>query len=139
MAASRKLARFLKLGNGFSEHAFLLVGAPLDVVGEGKIVVEVERLPALLQRLVVPASLVKNVRGRRVDDGRGRVQLLGPLNLGHSFIHASHRHQVQRVPLMSGGVAGVKFERLLEVLLCLRPLPIEGELRVGEGNVGFGQ
>lgn len=61
------------------------------------------------------------------------------LNLENRFIQLVCRHQVQRIPFVAGGVAGIQRQSLFELLLSLLSFPIVSEPNVGKRSVRVGE
>ncbi len=71
-------------------------------------------------------------------DGEG-IQVVCAIHLRDTLAGAPHAHQVKRISLISGGVAGVQFHRTPESAGGGVPIPIIVEAHGGKRSVGFGK
>ncbi len=75
----------------------------------------------------------------RLHDLRERIELQGALKMGHRFVEAPDAVEVLAVGLVRVGVAGVEFQRALELPLCPGKVPVPFEEKEGQRGVGLGQ
>src|SRR5262249_39403965 len=76
----------LKFGNRFCKLSLSHIRESQEMVRVGKIGVDFERLPQLLDRQIVSSQKQESPSTHGVDDERKRVELLGLLDLGQGFL-----------------------------------------------------
>ena len=82
------------------------------------------------------------IGGAHVEHERERIELTGASLHGLRFVDAAHCVQVRRVPMKSGGVAGIQFDSAKKFFFGARPIPFipeaserEGGMRLAERSV----
>ena len=89
-----------------------------------EVLVQLQRLLELFDRLVVVAGVVKSQSQFKVDDEGEWIQFLGPFSLCNRFIMAAHCFKISAIPLVSCRIARIQLDGTLVFLLGTRPVPI---------------
>ncbi len=84
--------------------------APQPLMRQRESGVELNRLLVLLDGAVRLPRVEKNKRHVPIDDHRERIELQGSLCLLDGFVHPPVRRQIERIPVMNGGVTWVEFD-----------------------------
>src|SRR5208337_2712163 len=85
----------------------------------------IRHLPANRNGFVVLPRRDANTCDHPADDGRQRIELMRTIDFRKGFLFSAPNHaNIVRVPLMRSGVVGVELERLLELSLSPRKIPV---------------
>src|SRR6187402_892404 len=101
--------------------------------------VHFQRLAMRSDRLVELSCIVKMAADIRVDRQRKGFQLMRSLCFGVCFVKASHCGEHSGVPLMRGGIIGLKLYSSFEVLFGFYPIPIIAIADRSKRSVRFGK
>ena len=124
----RVFSKILQLA-AFSDGLFVLsfqrIGEPQQSAGDVETRVHFERLLELRDRFIVATGNHVDLGHVRVDDEREGVQLLGAFERSDSFVEPPDAGEELAIPLVSCRVIWIQLNRPLELLLGLRPVPVE--------------
>src|SRR5437773_12457711 len=96
-----------ELRDSLLKHSFGEVALTQTIVRGDIVGIDLQRLPALLDRLVVLASVIEYPSCRDVDVERERIELLGTAYLPYGLIRTTDRGQIQGVQAVRLCPAGV--------------------------------
>jgi hypothetical protein len=123
-AAAGEFACFLKLVDGFCDHAFLFVSAPLKVMRQQEMRIKLESPSALLEGFVITLGIQVKLCGGGVGDGRQRVKSLGQSDLSDGSFRPASRDQIKGIPFVARRIVGVQLQGSLKFFLGIQPVPI---------------
>src|SRR4051794_8976206 len=86
--------------------------------------IEIESLSAGVDRAPIVVPQVMEPAHRGIDDERRRVELFRVLDFGQSFLGATARHLINRVPLASTGIVWVAVEAADELTFRRPRIPV---------------
>src|SRR5580704_2137666 len=118
------LAYFFQLLDGVRECACLKINKGKICSGAHEVGVQFEGSAICRNRLVIPAVQVEDPSEIRIRDRRKGIRPLREPNLIERFLQAPHYRKRIAIPVARRVVAGIQFERLLELMFGAVPVPI---------------
>ena len=120
-------------------HLFLLICAAKPEMRQREFGADGQSRAQLVNRfvVVVPVIIVEAYIGG--DGDRQRIQFVRPIHLFPSLVESAHGHQVVAVPVVSGRVVWIEFNRFLEFVLGFRPVPGVVEVVVSKRRMRLSQ
>src|SRR5438132_5996010 len=108
-------------------------------MSQRKTQIEFQCSSELFNGLIVAARPIKGEPATDVYTEREWIKLLSALDLSRGFFKLAHRHQMQSIPVVTGGVVRIEFERTLKPFFGSRPVPIIVGSDLGKRGVGLCQ
>ena len=123
----------MQLRDGLRIRTFLLIRLAENQMRESKVRVEIKGISQLLDGRIVPASHVQAPAQTKIHADGERIEFASVVDFRDALLRAAHGHEIQRIALIGGGVAGVEFDGALEAGAGGDPVPIVVEAHGGQG------
>ena len=124
-AAAGERDRFLELRDGLVGHLLLEVCLAQVIVREAEIRFHLDRLLALQDRFIVRVRQGQQLRQVGVDHERQRIDAFRLPHFHDRLVIPVQQREVPRIPVVSGGVAGIELDGATEFLSAGLEVPVE--------------
>ena len=124
------LARFvgqfdplLQRGDRFLLMPLFQIGQAQEATSYSKVQIELDGLLELFNGRIEIALYDADISDVYADDGRKRIELLRALDFRHRFVKPPEHAEMGAVPMVSGRITRVEFDRAFEFFFSFSELP----------------
>src|SRR5262249_47384854 len=100
--------------------------------------IDLENLPALLDRLVVLSRQIVNPAKMRTRHKLKRLEFFSTLGFGNRLVKTLDRNEVRAVPLVRRCISWFQLDRSLKLTFGLSPVPVPTKVDKRQRGVRFG-